>query len=275
MIRRLLVAMDGSEHGEAAASLALAWARRFGAGLVALGVLDEPAIRGAEPVPLGGAAYKRHRDEVRLADAHQRITEFLTVFRDRCDDAHVPCAVIEDVGVPDEQIVVEAEMCDVVLLGRQTHFETPERPDGTLSRVLRRSPRPVVVVPPSPAEGEGVLVAYGGGREVARALQAFTLLGLAADETVDVLAIDREAIDAESRLQRASAYLRAHDVAHRLHRVITDAAPGPIILDEVRRRRPRLLVMGAHGHHPVRDLFFTSVIRAVLREIPVPVFASA
>jgi nucleotide-binding universal stress UspA family protein len=33
--------------------------------------------------------------------------------------------------------------------------------------------------------------------------------------------------------------------------------------------------MGAHGHHPVRDLFFTSVMRAVLRDAPVPVFVGA
>jgi nucleotide-binding universal stress UspA family protein len=34
-------------------------------------------------------------------------------------------------------------------------------------------------------------------------------------------------------------------------------------------------VMGAHGHHPMRDLFATSVTRAVLRECPVPVFVGA
>ncbi len=41
------------------------------------------------------------------------------------------------------------------------------------------------------------------------------------------------------------------------------------------RARPRLLVMGAHGHHPLRDLFATSVTRAVLRDSPVPVFIGA
>jgi nucleotide-binding universal stress UspA family protein len=36
-----------------------------------------------------------------------------------------------------------------------------------------------------------------------------------------------------------------------------------------------VVVMGAHGHHPVRDLFFTSVTRAVLRDASVPVFVGA
>jgi len=34
-------------------------------------------------------------------------------------------------------------------------------------------------------------------------------------------------------------------------------------------------VMGAHGHHPLRDLFATSVTRAVLAGCPVPAFIGA
>jgi nucleotide-binding universal stress UspA family protein len=33
--------------------------------------------------------------------------------------------------------------------------------------------------------------------------------------------------------------------------------------------------MGAQGHHPVRDLFVTSVTKAVLMESPVPTFVAA
>jgi nucleotide-binding universal stress UspA family protein len=34
-------------------------------------------------------------------------------------------------------------------------------------------------------------------------------------------------------------------------------------------------VMGAHGHHPLRDLFATSVTRAVLGECSIPAFIGA
>ena len=103
------------------------------------------------------------------------------------------CTLVEDIGAPHEQIVAEASGCDAVVLGRETHFqfETQEHPDTTLSKVLRESPRPVTVVPREPAPGDGVLVAYGSGREVARTLQAFALLGLAGDEPVCLLAVDR------------------------------------------------------------------------------------
>jgi nucleotide-binding universal stress UspA family protein len=120
-----------------------------------------------------------------------------------------------------------------------------------------------------------VLVAHGTGREIMRTLHTFVLLGLAGDETVDLLAIDSEYAEAERRLQRPRELLAAHGVRSRLQPVASDGARAEGILEEVRRRRPRLLVMGAHGHHPVRDLFLTSVTRAVLEKCPVPVFAGA
>jgi nucleotide-binding universal stress UspA family protein len=157
MIRRVLAAMDGSSHGAAAATLAIEWARRFGADLVGLGILDKPSITSPEPVSFGGTAFKRHRDEVRLADEHRRVLELLADFQRRCEAERVRCTLVEDIGTPHEQIIAEAVGCDVVVLGRETHFqfETQEQPDTTLSRVLRESPRPVIVVPREPAQGEG------------------------------------------------------------------------------------------------------------------------
>jgi nucleotide-binding universal stress UspA family protein len=165
----------------------------------------------------------------------------------------------------------------VVILGRALRLpvEAPGRPDALLSRVLRESPRPTVIVPSDPASGAGVLVAYGSGREVARTLQTFTLLGVALDEAVGLLAIEPDRARTEARLQPAGQFLAAHGVHVTLQPVATEEAPAAVILDQVRRQRPRLLVMGAHGHHPVRDLFFTSVMRAVLRDAPVPVFVGA
>jgi nucleotide-binding universal stress UspA family protein len=120
-----------------------------------------------------------------------------------------------------------------------------------------------------------VLVAYGTGREIARTLQTFALLGVAGDEPVRLLAIDQNQARAEARLQPAAEYLTAHGMRVALEPVASTDAPAAVILDRVGRRRPRLVVMGAQGHHPVRNLFFTSVTRAVLRDASVPVFVGA
>jgi nucleotide-binding universal stress UspA family protein len=240
-------------------------------------VLDVPSIRGAEPVPLGAGAYKKARDEARLVEAHRRVVEFLADFQARSQAAGIAAEVLEDIGDPSARILREVQRCDLVILARETHFqfETQEQPDETLAQVLRGSPRPVVVVPRELPDGQGILLAYGGGREAARTLQTFQLLGLAAGEAVDVVSIHRDAAEAEALARLAGEYLTAHGAPHRLHAIASAAPPAEVLLEEIQRARPRLLVMGAQGHHPLRDLFGTSVTRAVLRACPVPAFIGA
>jgi nucleotide-binding universal stress UspA family protein len=277
MLRSALVALDGSPYTEAVTALALDWASRFGARLLGVGVLDEPSIHGREPVPLGAGAYKLALDEARMADAHQRVLTFLGEFRARSAAAGVTAEVIEDVGDPAEQIVREAHRCDIAILGRETffRFETQDRPDATLAAVLRASPRPVVVVPREAARGDGVLVAYGGGREAACTLQTFQLLGLGMSEEIEIVTVHPDGAQAEAIARLAGDFLAAHGAAHRLHPVASPRAPAEVLLELVRGQRPRLLVMGAHAHHPVRDLFASSVTRAVLGGCPIPVFIGA
>jgi nucleotide-binding universal stress UspA family protein len=101
------------------------------------------------------------------------------------------------------------------------------------------------------------------------------LLGLAAGESLEIVSIHRDGAEAEAVAHLAGDFLTAHGAPHRLHAIASDRAPAEIVLEEVRHARPRLLVMGAHGHHPLRELFATSVTRAVLRACPVPVFVGA
>jgi nucleotide-binding universal stress UspA family protein len=103
-------------------------------------------------------------------------------------------------------------------------------------------------------------------------LQIFESLGIAAGEEVTVVTVHRDRAEAEAVATLAGDFLQAYGAPHQLCPIASEAPPSWALLEEVRRRQPRLLVMGAHGHHPLRDLFATSVTRAVLRECPVPVF---
>ena len=277
MLRSILVALDGSPWSESATTLALDWAARFDAPLTGLGVLDEPSIDRAEPVPMGAYAYKKHRDEALLGEAHRRVLGILDDFLTRCAGQGRTASVLEDIGDPAQQILREAQRCDVVILGRETHFsfDVEDKPDATLAQVIRTSPRPVVVVPRTLPAGDGIVIAYGGGREAARTLQTFESLGIAAGQYVTVVTIHRDRAEAEAIAALAGDFLTAHALPHALCPIASDDAPAAVLLEELRRRRPGLLVLGAHGHHPLRDLFATSVTRAVLGECPVPAFVGA
>ena len=277
MLRSILVALDESPWSEAATTLGLEWASRFGARLVGLGIVDTHSIMGPEFVSVGATDFKRRRDQARMADAEKRVISVLDKFRDRCTTAKIPAGTLRDAGDSAESILRNAHRCDLVLLGRETyfHFETQDEPDETLGRVLRRSPRPTVVVPRELPAGNGVIVAYGGGREVARTLQTFQLLGLAGGEPTHLITIQPENGKNQGGADLAAEFLKSHDAPHQLHVVQTSLGPAQALLEQVRNLQPRLVVMGAHGHHPVRNLFATSVTRGVLRDCPVPVLVGA
>jgi nucleotide-binding universal stress UspA family protein len=276
-LRSILVALDGSPWSEAAIALALDWSSQFDTRLVGLGVVDEPSIDRGEPVPMGAYGFKKHRDEALLADAHRRVLGLLEHFRARVQATGRPAVVLEDIGDPAERILREAQRCDVVILGRETHFhfETQDRPDMTLAQVLRVSPRPVVIVPRELPRGGPVVMAYGGGREAARTLQTFQSLGIAADDEIHIVTVHRERAEAEELAALAGEFLTAHDTPHRLWPIVSEAAPAEVLLEEIRLRRPRLVVMGTHAYHPLRDFFASSVTRAVLRACPAPVFVGS
>src|SRR6267378_4296681 len=141
-LKTMLVSLDGSTCSFTATTLALDWARQFDARLLGLGIMDEASIHRPEPVPLGAGAYKKAQDEARMADAHRRVAGFVADFRARAAVAGVHAEVLEERGDPAERILFEAQRADVVILGRETHFnfETPERRDATLTQVVRSRP---------------------------------------------------------------------------------------------------------------------------------------
>lgn len=277
MLRTILVASDGSPFSATATTLALDWGARFGARLIGLGILDEPSITGGEAVSIGGGAYKEKLDQARLAAAHGRISRFLSTFRDRCSAASVSAETCEDVGDPTQCILRQALRCDVVVLGYETnfHLETQESPNTVHAKILRRCSRPIVVVPRELPEGSGVVVAWGGGSEVARTLQTFLLLGLAGEETMHLVGVFRKGDQVDSSAGFAAEFLRSHGARYEVHLVPSTAAPAEVLLNQIRARQPRLVVMGAHVYHSLQDLFATSVTRAVLLDCPVPVMVGS
>ena len=192
MLRSMLVGVDGSAYSTTAVELGIRWAQRYGAVLVGLGVIDAPTICKPQPVPLGASAYKVQRDASLLADASHKVTQFLEDFAQQCAEADVACQILQEVGLPTERILLEAQQYDLILLGQHTsfHFETQEQPDDTLHTVLKHNPRPVVAVPVPLPEGWVAVVAYDGSLQAARALQAFQAVGLASSYEVHVVCVD-------------------------------------------------------------------------------------
>src|SRR5437660_994815 len=81
---------------------------------------------------------------------------------ERCAEGGVAHAEITTIGPPDEMIEREAQVCDLILLPRRSHFCFTAREDvgdePLLKKILKRTRRPVVLVPETPCpEGPAVI----------------------------------------------------------------------------------------------------------------------
>ena len=281
MLSSILVGLDGSDYSHSAIEVGIYLARKTGALLVGLGVVDEPTIRQTEPrliaagVPYAEPVLYRER----IASARREVELFLSQFSLRCAEAGVACKVLEDVGMPHEQIELQAQRYDLILMGQQTrfHFETQEGYDDTVRRVLKNSPRPVIAVPArlniKPDDpGHTVLVAYDGSLQAARALQAFQTSGLAGLLPTIVVSVSSEQLEASRAAERAIDYLRLHDIKAEAHPVTTHKATAPVLLEAAAEHKSVLIVMGGYGQPILREFFIGSVTRSLLAESPVPLF---
>ncbi len=273
MVRSILVGLDGSAYSTNALTLGIRWARQYGAILVGLGVVDEPAIRQPVMASIGGDSFKQGRDESVLAVARESVKKCLDDFSSRCRAEGVKCTAVEAVGEPYEQIVLEAQRYDLVLLGQQTFFRFASQEDAcdTLKSVLQNTPRPVVTAPENLLPGTSVLIAFDGRLQAARALQAFQSSGLAESQQVHVVSVADEKSDAERIAARAVEFLRLHDIKAEPHALESSQADH-ILLAQARELNAGLIVMGTYGQSTIREFFLGSVTRSLLESSPVPLF---
>ena len=275
MLSSILVVLDESPDGGAAVDLGIRWARHYRAAVVGLGVIDEPAIARPEPLPIGGSYFKARRNAVLVEHARQTVQQGLGQFERRCTEAEVPCTLLERTGSLREQIGLEAQRCDLVLISRPTQVPIGARGGmvGNLLKVLRGSPRPVVVVPTAATATGPAVVLYDGSASAARALHAFQAVGLDANDAVCLISVHAEG-KAAAGAERAVEFLRSHRVAVR-HETIPLGTPeftAEAVLHAMKRLNAGLLVFGAQGQATLRGLFRGSLIEALLKESPVPLF---
>jgi nucleotide-binding universal stress UspA family protein len=273
MIKRVLVALDGSPASGAARALAIGIARQRGAALTGMGVVDRPGITAPWATPIGGGPYKEHRDQVLLEESRLGTEAVLAAFRDACRAAEVVADVVVTEGVPAEQIELEAERHDLIVIGKDTNFHLDPEHDTaeTVARLLRDNPRPMIVTPVA-ATGEPIVVCYDGSLQASRAIHMFVLLGLAVGKEVHVLSVASDRSEGEARAHRAARLFESHGLQVHTHGIASEADPADILLAEAATLSAGLLAMGAFGHSGLREALLGSVTRTLLRRCETALF---
>jgi nucleotide-binding universal stress UspA family protein len=273
MLKGILVGLDGSPFSDSAVALALRWAKACGAILAGQAIIDRPGLTAPEAVPAGSGFFRLFGEDKTLAEAKTRAEGYVERFVARCAAAGVPSQSVVELGDPAGSILAQAQRYDLIVLGLETYFRVMPGggPCDTLDQVLQSPPRPVVAVPAQLGEGATAVIGYDGSLQAARTLAAYVATGLATHYENVVVTIHEAYEEAAGIIQAAVAYLGLHGVAVRARPVETRLDPAAVLLDHAGQFHAGLVVMGAFGHSALREFFFGSTTRGVLRGSTVPV----
>ena len=248
MLRTILVGVDPTEYSTAAVDLGVRWAQQFDAMLVGIGVVDRPGICRADVMPVELELLQSRAMRRSHPRPPRESTNVLVNLRYDAD-ARVACKVLEDVGDPFDQIAIEAQRYDLIMVGQETHFrfETTASADDTLNKLLKLSPRPVVVAPSvaPEKENEGILFCCDGSAKASRALKSFVDIGFSKDRPVTVLSIDQNRLYAAKNADRAVDFLSFHGIKANALPIESYLFPSEIILQQAKIQEVGLIVMGA------------------------------
>lgn len=274
MLRSILVALDDTPGAEAARDLAIRLTRETGAALSAAVVLDRPHTNDAhEAVPPGGGAFKERRDAARAQRAEAEAAAALAACTAAAGD--LPFVTLRLSDAPEPALLAASATHDLVVIGRDSTLGQEETERGlapVIEALLHDGARPLLVVPPGAAAGDGpVVVGYDASIPAQRSLQVFALLGLAQRVPVKVVSAAETAPEAQAMAEEGAAFLRSHGLdADAL--AVTGSRPADLLLAEAVGLKARLLVMGAFETGALRSFLLGSATLRLLREAPCPIF---
>ena len=284
MLKDILVHLDEGPRSATRLKVAVDLARRQGAHLTGLFVLDIPGsdlFYGAGMPYAGGGGMTEMVNTLR-AEASSRADAMGQQFREavRLQGLESEWRVVE--GDTVDLLALHARYADLTIVGQPNDEDPYKGPsaDAVLVNVMLASGRPVLAVPYAGAfeqVGDRVLVAWNASRESTRAVNdALPLLRGA--KTVTVLAVNpKHGIEGHGDVPAADIclHLARHGVkAEAAHTIAKDISEGDALLSYAADLGVDLIVCGGYGHSRAREMVFGGVTRTLLQEMTVPMLLS-
>jgi len=249
MWRRILIGVSGAPGIEAKIAWTLELAKRHGASVALLSVVNREELRKVGPVPLGAAHYAERLGEDRIEHSVAAAEQALETFSAACSAAGVPLRVMREEGDPFEHLVRAWRYADLCLLGARGWFDhglIPE-PQNALLRLIANGMRPLLAVPDTVHTVRRVLIAYNGSLESAKAMKQFLQAPLwhGVESHVVCMGAPKTGEDAQLLLTAAADYARDHGCALRVSNPPSDAAPWQGLLRHAAEIGADAIVLGS------------------------------
>ena len=279
MIKKILIPTDGSANSLTALEYGIYIARKLGASLIGLYVLDVNLIQGPMLTDISGSVgmppYDGFFDAIETS-LNEKADCILRDFQERCQKAGIKFEVIKTIGRISPIIIEEAQNADLILMAKKgEHFHLKE--GGLLGSVaeavVRDSGKPVLVTPENFVEIESMALAYDGSDSALKALELSLELSKKAVWPITVVIITSDAKKADT-LSAQIEEMNEKDSSAPMadcETIILSGKEQDEIITFIREGAVELMVMGAYGHNRLRELLLGSTTSHIIRKSPIPV----
>lgn len=261
MLETLLVAADKTPDGRHAIRTAVALARAIGA---ALTVVEVVRLGPDGEVPTG-----------RLATTRQRSvgSEELASFERWIGPLDLAAGQVEiavGYGVPGIEIgrLADDRRADLVIIGRRPRSaDHPLILGETADALVRRSPRPVLFVPPSVESIRAMTIALDGTERTMNLIKPASALAQALGSSISAVTVGHGAAPPNPERLR-TMLARTPGVPDPLPLTVLTGDPIDTLLDHVARTGPDLLVIGYRRGGPPKVIGPADIARNLLYSSP-------
>ncbi len=269
-LKRLIVALGGSEYMESAVAEACQIARRNDAEIVGVAVMDETLVDPVEAAPIGGGAASADLRKERTAAVEAGMNDAIATFTRMVEEAGIPHRAERFFGDAQEALADALRLADLAIIGIRHAFDygTIAHADDFLGRVARASGRPILAMTTPARPIERVMVAYDGSIASADALRAFGVLNGFSPSMVRVVHCREDGSDSDRLLAEGAAYLKLH--GHDAETVALDGSPAEAVLEHAEAWNADLVVMGAVGRRGLSRLFLGDTASTTLSRSGIP-----
>lgn len=275
MIRKILVALDGSKFAECATKHAIELAKIHNASVTGMGIVDVAGIeRDSVYVPLGGSYYKKQLDEVREARAKERVETLLDLFEASCSGEGVAVERLVKVGTPIKRIYLDSLFSDIILMGLRTYFIFGSGKEGgsTLRDLVRETIRPVIAMPETHRPVKRILLATDFSPACSRLSYFMSHVPLYPDAQIDAVSLvgdDDEIEQGEEIARQGEGYLRSHGLKVGSFKV-KKGDPNDEILSYALETGADMIALGIHSKRTLHDRIFGSTLEHLIEKSGIP-----
>ncbi len=273
MIRSILLPIGEGPLSAVAREHAFWLARKDGSRIHALAVIDVKTFE----IPVLGTPDGFMPSVVTppITESQSLLSEMTVLARERletiareCSARSIPCSSDLKTGIPSELIGRAAIAHDIVIMSRGGYtraLSADKRLDPLVSQAIRASIRPVLVSGQKFQAGEtlNLLVAFDGSVHAGRVLTVAAELGKRPGVNTTLVTIATTEDAGNETQAPAEEYLYHHGIVPK-KQIVLGARPSEMICDLVSEAKADILVMGAYGHRPMREMLFGSTTERVL-----------